>query len=210
MEASDYSNELYSDERLLDQNGITWVQSIMGSLQYYAKETRDDIAAPVNIIAQRMHNPTEGTKKSIKRVLAYLAGTVNRKLSVPRVKGTQWKFYSDSDHAGGRNSGDTKSRTGIMLLCNGMQFHWRSNKQPVASYGSACAEMYAISECCREVRLIAWVAEEMYFMLINLQGHSYQHSTCAASKLRGVYDQRKGRVPGTRVKGPIYCDSSQS
>ena len=59
-----------------------------------------------------------------------------------------------------------------------------------------------MSECCREARLIAWVAEEMgrevpYPIVLyvdNAAGVSYQHSTCAASKLRGVYDQRKDWV----------------
>ena len=56
-----------------------------------------------------------------------------------------------------------------------------------------------MSECCREARLVTWVAEEMgrqvpypiVLQVDNAAGVSYQHSTCSASKLRGVYDQRK-------------------
>ena len=59
-----------------------------------------------------------------------------------------------------------------------------------------------MSECCREARLIAWVAEEMgrevpypiVLQVDNAAGVSYQHSTCSASKLRGVYDQRSDWV----------------
>ena len=55
-----------------------------------------------------------------------------------------------------------------------------------------------MSECCKEARLIAWIAEEMgrnvpwplVVYVDNAAGVSYQHSTCALSKLRGVYDQR--------------------
>ena len=61
-----------------------------------------------------------------------------------------------------------------------------------------------MSECCREARLIAWIAEEMgrqvpwplvvHDHVDNAAGVSYQHSTCASSKLRGVYDQRSDWV----------------
>ena len=66
--------------------------------------------------------------------------------------------------------------------------------------------IYASSECCREAGLIAWIAEEMgrqvpwplVVYVDNAAGVSYQHSTCASSKLRGVYGhpvrQRSGWV----------------
>ena len=112
--------------------------------------------------------------------------------------GDTWHIYSDSDHAGDTTVGTNRSHTGIVILLNGMPIHWKSNKQPLTSYSSACAEIYALSECCREARLIAWVAEEMgrqvtWSLVVhvdNAAGVSYQHSTCASSKLRGVYDQR--------------------
>ena len=86
----------------------------------------------------------------------------------------------------------------MIVLLNGMPIYWRSNKQPVTSVSSATAEIYALSEACRDVRLIAWVAEEMgryvpWPMVVyvdNAAGVSFQHSTCASSKLRGVFDYR--------------------
>ena len=57
-------------------------------------------------------------------------------------------------------------------------------------------------ECCKEARLISWIAEEMGrnvswpldVYVDNAAGVSYQHSTCALSKQRGVYDQRSDWV----------------
>ena len=49
----------------------------------------------------------------------------------------------------------------MIILLNGMPVYWRSNKQPVTSVSSTCAEIYASSEACRDVRLISWVAEDM-------------------------------------------------
>ena len=91
-----------------------------------------------------------------------------------------------------------RSHIGIVILLNGMPIHWKSNKQPITTYSSACAEIYALSECCREARLIAWIAEEMgrqvpwplVVYVDNAAGVSYQHSTTASSKVRGVFDQR--------------------
>ena len=92
-----------------------------------------------------------------------------------------------------------------------------ANKQPITTYSSACAEIHALSECCREARLIAWIAEEMgrkvswplVLYVDNAAGISYQHSTTASSKVRGVFDQRwdwiqelKDQASVTAVKVP--------
>ena len=62
--------------------------------------------------------------------MAYLAGTVNKQLRVPRVNGTlpTWSIYSDSDHVGDRKINATRSVTGVLVLCNGMPIHWQSRK----------------------------------------------------------------------------------
>ena len=164
----------------------------------YFCETRRDIAYEVTRLAQGLAAPTRGHMKALKRVMAYLNTVHDMRLEVPRVVGDKWHVYSDSDHAGDTTVGTNRSHTGLVILLNGMPIHWKSNKQPLTSYSSACAEIYAMSECCREARLIAWVAEEMGRQVTlplvvhvdNAAGVSYQHSTCASSKLRGVYDQR--------------------
>ena len=172
----------------------------MGSLQYYAKETRYDIAAAVNIIAQQMKEPTVGVQKALNRVMAYLIGTVDYKLTVPRVKGTVWEFYVDSDHAGDRKYGDTRSRTGILLTCNNMQYHWRSTKQPTTAMSSAAAEIIAMSECMKDAQLRMWVAEEaganieypLKILVDNKAGVHFQNKMNPDSKLKGIFDMRLG------------------
>ena len=192
--------ELNSNETLLGPEDASRAQSILGSLQYYSKETRDDISATVNIIAQRMKEPTVGVQKALNRVLAYLLGTVDRKLLVPRIKGTKWLFYVDSDHAGERKYGNTRSRTGIKLMCNNMQFHWRSSKQPETAMSSAAAEIVAMSECMKDVNLRMWIAEEagievrwpVEILVDNKAGVNFQNKMNPDSKLKGVFDMRLG------------------
>ena len=65
-------NELYSNEQMLSPEESADIQSKIGTLQYCAKETRYDIAAAVNMIAQKMSESTVGVRKAISRVLAYL------------------------------------------------------------------------------------------------------------------------------------------
>ena len=136
--------------------------------------------------------------KSLRRVIAYLASTLDFKLEVPRVAGNTWHVYSDSDHAGDRSSNSARSRTGVMIMSNGMPVHWRSNKQPVTSISSAQAEIYAMSEAARDARLRLWVHEELgghvsypfHVLVDNAAGISFQGSTCQACKLRGIFDVR--------------------
>jgi hypothetical protein len=79
-----------------------------------------------------------------------------------------------------------------------MPVSWRSNKQPVTSISSAQAEIYALSEACKDARLTLWVAEEMGIgvkwpcdiLVDNAAGVSFQRMTKPTTKLKGVYDLR--------------------
>ena len=83
-------------------------------------------------------------------------------------------------------------------MLNGMPVKWRSNKQPKTSLSSAQAEIYALSEACKDVNKCSWVHEEMGRVLPrpmqvyvdNAAGISFQKSTCASSKLGGIFDNR--------------------
>ena len=55
----------------------------------------------------------------------------------------------DSDWAGDKASGNNRSRTGVVILLNGLPVFWRSNKQPETAISSAQAEIYALSEAVR-------------------------------------------------------------
>ena len=105
---------------------------------------------------------------------------------------------SDSDHAGDTVTGTHKSHTGVMIMLNGMPIFWRSNKQHKTSLSSAQAEIYALSEACKDANKVAWVHEEMgrvcnrplRVYVDNAAGISFQQSTCALSKLGGIFDNR--------------------
>ena len=92
--------------------------------------------------------------------MAYLAGTWDKKWWCPRVKGNTCDLYVDSDHAGEKKL-YSQSRTGVAFFLNGFPTHWKSKKQPSTSLSSAAAEIYALSEACKDARLRYWISEDM-------------------------------------------------
>ena len=86
-----------------------------------------------------------------------------------------------------------------MILLNGLPVHWRSNKQPETAISSAQAEIYAMSEACKDIRLRLWVAEEIGLQpayptdikVDNQSGVHFQNKMNPASKLKGVFDLRE-------------------
>jgi hypothetical protein len=182
----------------------------VGSLQWYAG-IRYDIAYEVTRLAQFLSKPTRGAMKALRRVMAYLNTTRDKKLWAPRVKGSRWTLYSDSDHAGDTALGSTRSHTGVIMLLNGMPVHWRSQKQPKTALSSAAAEIYAMSEAVKDARTRLWVAEDghvpvtwpMVLHVDNAAGESFQHSTCGSTKLKGVFNLREAWVQELKNEGQV-------
>ena len=196
-----YKEEILSDTSPVSEQEHKKYMSQVGSLQWYAN-IRYDIAYEVTRLAQFLSKPTRGAMKALRRVLAYLNSTRDKKLWVPRVGSNRWTLYSDSDHAGDTALGITRSHTGVILLLNGMPIHWRSQKQPKTATSSAAAEIYAMSEAVKDARIRMWVAEDMHMKVTwpmvlhvdNAAGESFQHSTCGTTKLKGIFNLREAWV----------------
>jgi len=122
-------------------------QQMVGSLMYLACFTRPDIAYAVNQCAKFMANPGPTHIQAAKRILAYLSGTKNHKLTYTRSDdpGTAnvVHSYADSDHAGDPDS--RRSVTGYLCMMNGGAVSWQSVRQQVVALSSAEAEYYAAS-----------------------------------------------------------------
>jgi hypothetical protein len=190
-------SEIYADTTPCTASEHKWYRSMVGSLQWFAVMSRWDISYAVARAAQFLSAPTRGAVKAVRRILAYLSQNKEFRLEVPRVMGTTYDVFSDSDHAGDRATGP-RSHTGVVVMANGMPIQWRSNKQPVTSISSAQAEIYALSEACKDAKLCMWVGEEIGVDVVwpckigvdNAAGVSFQKATTPTSKLKGVYDLR--------------------
>jgi hypothetical protein len=215
-----YKDEIYSDPTPLSQQEHKLYRSLVGSLSWFTV-TRYDIAYEVNRLAQYLAKPNKGCMKGVRRVMAYVRHTWEKALWVPRVTGDAWSVYSDSDHAGDSKSGDVRSRTGVMIMLNGMPVFWRSNKQPKTSLSSACAEIYALSEACKDAKQRMLVHRDLgrkvdypiKIQVDNAAGVSFQHSTCASSKLRGIFDMAEKWVlelKDTKTVDAIKVDTKKN
>ena len=187
----------------------TWFRSVLMSASWFAVSTRFDISQTISRSAQKMAVPTVSAVSELKRLVAYLMHRPKFTLTVCRVGRTEneYGFYVDSDHAGAQPY-TPKSHTGIILMINGMPVLWKSNKQPIAALSSATTEIYAFSECIKQVNLLLWRAEELGVVVpwpVNIYENnkatiSVQKSTTPNSKLKGIYNLRWNWVVQLRNK----------
>ena len=187
--------ELYSDNRGVTPKEHGWIRSVVGSLQWFEIMSRYDMAYEVNKISQTLANPTQGTIKAINRIMAWLAGDWDREFWCPRVSGNTWHLYVDSDHAGDRYK-DTRSRTGVFFVLNGLPVHWRSTKQPYTATSSAAAEIIALEQAVRDAMLRWYISRDIkvkvdwpvVIMVDNQTGVIFQNKPNSRTKLAGVFD----------------------
>ena len=141
---------------LLDAQGITFYQSIVGSLLYISSKTRPDIAHTVMQLCRRMSKPTEALLVAAKRVLRYLKGNPlslsyfprsSTDPSVPILTG-----YADANWAGDL---DTRRSTGAYLFfLAGGPITWSSKLHPIITNSSTESEYVTLSNAAREAMAI--------------------------------------------------------
>ena len=117
-------------------------QKIIGSLQYLSNRTRPDIAASVNVLSSKMHQPTRHVWECAKNILRYLKGTLDVDLSLGHHNSNHLMIYTDADFG---QSLCRKSISGILIQYYGSTIGWISKKQRIVSISTAEAEYYAIS-----------------------------------------------------------------
>ena len=139
-----WENEPNEDDKIFEN--INLYQQIVGSLIYLSNKTRPDIAYSVGILARRMSKPTEYFYGLSKRVMRYLSGTRELKLTYNKVKPIAG--FSDSSYADDKN--DRMSTSGYVFMMNGGAISWRSSKQRSVALSSMEAEYVALSNAARE------------------------------------------------------------
>ena len=90
-----------------------------------------------------------------------------------------------------------KSRTGVVIMLNGVPVYWMSRPQPKTVYSPAAAEIYALREGVREGQAMLWVCRDLGFQgvtfpfLVQVESTgavSFAEDTCVRTKHRGVID----------------------
>ena len=102
------------------------------ALLYLSNCTRPDISVAVNQAARYCNNPYETNVIAVKRVMRYLAGTINNDIAFVRSKlYPELKAYVDADWAGDKS--DRKSISGL-VYCSMVQLSGAPSSNPVWPY----------------------------------------------------------------------------
>jgi hypothetical protein len=126
-------------------------KSLVGSLLYITT-TRPDIMYATGFVSRFMESPKDSHCKMVKRILRYVAGTLNFGLWYSQSKDNHLSGYTDSDFAGSLD--DQKSTSGYVFHLGTNLISLASKKQPIVSISSAEAEyVIATSASCQVVWL---------------------------------------------------------
>ncbi|KAG3188614.1 hypothetical protein PC128_g12117 [Phytophthora cactorum] len=129
----------------------------IGMLMYLATSTRPDMAFAVGQLSRFVGNPLMKHVGTLKRVLRYLAGTLDYSITYSRQREEKKEVvlegFCDSDWA--NDPEQRKSTTGFVLMLAGGAIAWMSRRQSIialstteAEYVAACeASMEAVAEC---------------------------------------------------------------
>jgi hypothetical protein len=115
----------------------TLYKSLVGSLLYLTT-TRLDIMYAASLVSRLMESPKDFHWKMAKRILRYVAGTLNFGLWYTKSDDHHLSSYIDSDFAG--NLDDRKNNSGHVFQLGTNLISWASKKQPIVSISSTSCQ----------------------------------------------------------------------
>jgi hypothetical protein len=118
----------------------------VGSLMYAAVGTQPDISFAVSTLSQFLDNPGHIYWEAVKRVLRYLLGTKELRLTFGGGKDELEGFTS----AGGASQPHRRAISGHAFLINGGTVSWSSRKQERVTLSTAEAEYVAATHAAKE------------------------------------------------------------
>ena len=137
-------------------------QSIIGSCNYAAVQTRPDISYEMSILSQFLCNPSPQHMKAAIRVLQYLKGTPYRSLVLGSAEGDIGLVgYSDSDFAGEYTS--RKSHYGYVFFFMGGVVVHQSKRQSLVATSSTHAEYVALCKTAQEATWLSALLAELQY-----------------------------------------------
>lgn len=116
--------------------------SVVGSLTYAQVCTRPDIAFICGMLGRFQSNPGLHHWKAAKKVLRYLQGTKEYKLTYTRSDNLEVIGYSDSDFAKCKDS--SRSTLGYIFMLSGGPISWKSQKQVLTTTSTMMAEYVSV------------------------------------------------------------------
>lgn len=139
-------------ENAVKMEDVRMYREAVGSLIYLTTCTRPDLSFVVSRLSQYFAEPTEEQWVTVKHVLRYLKGTVEKGLSFRRndCEKLGIQAYSDADWAA--DTSDRRSTTGycVSLSQNSSLVSWKTRKQPTVALSTCEAEYMALASTIQE------------------------------------------------------------
>jgi hypothetical protein len=130
-----------SRDSMMEEVDATQYRRLVGSILYLT-HTRPDFTFSIGYVSRFMQRPTTEHQQAVKRIIRYVARTLDHSLYYPWCPGEAHLVgYSDSDHA---DDIDT-SKSGILFFFGKCLVSWQSVKQQVVALSSCEAEYIAAS-----------------------------------------------------------------
>ena len=164
--------------------------NLVGSIMFLMVGTRPDLAFAVNILSRALHAPTESHWDCGKRILRYIAGTLDVGIRFKGEDFPRMAVYSDSDWAS--DAGDRKSITGMLAMFCGGPISWICRKQATVALSSTEAEYQALTEATKETLWLRLYLEEL--------GHIQQQPSVILGDNQGSHALAKNPVHHARTK----------
>jgi len=124
----------------------------------------------VGILCRYVKKPTEKDWKAIKRVMRYLASTIDKKLKLSSTGKAKLECFVDADWAG--DKADRKSTSGYVFRLGDGTVAWSSRKQTSVAMSSTEAEYIAASYASKE---LLWFRQLLKDMNIPMKGPTIIH-----------------------------------
>jgi hypothetical protein len=140
-------NNSDNNAKVLEDRNRKLYQKIVGALNHLACGTRPDISYAVAQVSRKLPNPNETDFKKVKRILRYINGTSNLKLTYTKSNAHDIIGYSDASYA---EDTDRKSTSGFVFTMNGAAISWSSKKQDCISLSTMEAELIALTEAAKQ------------------------------------------------------------
>ena len=135
-------------EAQLDRETTRTYRSVVGKLLYLSLD-RHDIAFGVKELSRKIQQPQEKDMHHLKRMVRYVAGTKDAYVWIDAGGSlSELKVYSDSDHAGDKET--RRSTSGLYITWGGSPVTASSRTQSIVSTSSAEAEYYALASAGSE------------------------------------------------------------
>lgn len=131
----------------------------VGALMYLMVGTRPDLAFSVSYLSRSLDCVTAEDVTRLKRVLRYIAGTINLGIIYRPDLNSSLKCYCDADFGGCCKTG--RSTSGVVVMYAHGAISWLSQRQAMTATSTTEAELVAATDATKE---IIWLTNLYYSM----------------------------------------------